>query len=304
MLTKTIAARACLVRLRAEKPFKNSPLPLQRGVTLIELMVGMALGLLVVATAMGSLMLSRGISGTVSDASNIQQQGAYALRVIGQQMRQAGSMRLNLSPGTATAGDPFIAPVAIEKSAPSRDTGANAFDPSTDTIKEDGGKLSIGYRRYAEPSFSNASSEVYAMRNCVGAPTDASKDERIENIFEFNATTNELRCSGNSAAAQPLINNVAQFQVRYIIQDNSAGPSKINITNAAGVGRWGRVQAVEVCMVLYGNETVDMPDGSSYTDCAGNTVNMTTLSGARARRMHLLFRNVFQLRSQGLVEPT
>ena len=142
------------------------------------------------------------------------------------------------------------------------------------------------------------------MRNCVGAPTDASKDERIENIFEFNATTNELRCSGNSAAAQPLINNVAQFQVRYIIQDNSAGPSKINITNAAGVGRWGRVQAVEVCMVLYGNETVDMPDGSSYTDCAGNTVNMTTLSGARARRMHLLFRNVFQLRSQGLVEPT
>ena len=97
---------------------------------------------------------------------------------------------------------------------------------------------------------------------------------------------------------------MAQFQVRYIIQDNSAGPSKINITNAAGVGRWGRVQAVEVCMVLYGNETVDMPDGSSYTDCAGDTVNMTTLSGARARRMHLLFRNVFQLRSQGLVEPT
>lgn len=300
--TKTIAACAFSVRPKVLKSLQNNRLQRQRGVTLIELMIGMALGLLVVAVAMGTLLLSRGISGTVSDASNIQQQGAYALRVIGQQIRQAGSMRLNLSPGTATAGDPFIAPVAIEKSAPSR--GGNAFNQATDTIKEDGGKLTIGYRRYAEPAFGKASDD-YAMRNCLGAPADTSQDERIENIFEFNATTNELRCGGNSSAAQPLINNVAEFQTRYIVQDNSAGPSKMKMTNAAGVGsQWGSVQAIEVCMVLYGSEPVDMPSGSSYTTCAGTPQDMTTLSGARAKRMHLLFRNVFQLRSQGLVEPT
>ena len=45
-----------------------------------------------------------------------------------------------------------------------------------------------------------------------------------------------------------------------------------------------------------------MPAGSSYTDCDGTTqIDMTTLTGARARRMHLTFRNVFQLRSQGLI---
>jgi type IV pilus assembly protein PilW len=44
-----------------------------------------------------------------------------------------------------------------------------------------------------------------------------------------------------------------------------------------------------------------MPAGSSYLDCDGATsVNMTTLTGARANRMHMVFRNVFQLRSQGL----
>ncbi|MFO1265272.1 MAG: prepilin-type N-terminal cleavage/methylation domain-containing protein, partial [Rhodoferax sp.] len=35
----------------------------QRGVTLIELMVGIAIGLLVIAVAMGALMVSRGVSG-------------------------------------------------------------------------------------------------------------------------------------------------------------------------------------------------------------------------------------------------
>ena len=64
----------------------------QRGVTLIELMVGITIGLLTVAVAMGALMVSRGISGTVSDASTIQQQAAYAMRVIGLQLRQAGSL--------------------------------------------------------------------------------------------------------------------------------------------------------------------------------------------------------------------
>ena len=58
----------------------------QRGVTLIELMVGITIGLLTVAVAMGALMVSRGISGTVNDASNIQQQAAYAMRVIGLQV--------------------------------------------------------------------------------------------------------------------------------------------------------------------------------------------------------------------------
>jgi len=69
-----------------------------------------------------------------------------------------------------------------------------------------------------------------------------------------------------------------------------------------GAANWGRVQAVEVCLVLYGVAPIDMPSGSTYTDCDGSTkVDMSTLTGERARRMHIAFRNVFQLRSQGLV---
>ena len=71
--------------------------PLQTGVSLIELMVGISIGLLTVSVALGALMASRGISSTVSEVSQMQQQAAYAFRVIGQQLRQAGSVELNLA---------------------------------------------------------------------------------------------------------------------------------------------------------------------------------------------------------------
>ena len=71
---------------------KHAATRMQRGVTLIELMVGVAIGLLVVAVAMSALMVSRGVSGTVSDESGLQQQAAYAMRLMAKQMRQAGSL--------------------------------------------------------------------------------------------------------------------------------------------------------------------------------------------------------------------
>ena len=53
--------------------------------------------------------------------------------------------------------------------------------------------------------------------------------------------------------------------------------------------------------MLYGAEAIDLPSGSNYTDCDGTAVDMSTLTGARAKRMHMVFRNIFQLRSQGLM---
>ena len=54
--------------------------------------------------------------------------------------------------------------------------------------------------------------------------------------------------------------------------------------------------------MLFGTERIDLPEGASYTGCDGSTaVNITTLAAPRTNRMHYVFRNVFQLRSQGLI---
>lgn len=287
----------------------------QRGVTLIELMVGMAIGLLVVAVAMGALMVSRGISGTVSDASGIQQQGAYILRVIGQQLRQTGSLYLNPDPAGGTSTD-VLSPVAFEIKADKVGSG-NSFEQES-TLAGASDTVTTGFRRYPDNVFLVAGTEAaastpatfgtdYLARNCVGAPGNSSTDQRVESIFAFDSAKNELQCGGNGAAAQPIARNVAQFQVTYMVQTTDAVGSKVQFTKgsdmptAATDPAWRRVQGVQVCLVLYGSEPIDMPAGSSYTDCAGTSVNMTTLTGDRKNRMHLLFRNTYQLRSQGLL---
>lgn len=271
----------------------------QAGVTLVELMVGLAVGLLVVAAATVGLLASRGLSGTVSDASGIQQQAAYALRVIGLQLREASSLYLNPNvSGSSTADDPF-APVGFEIHA---SNGGNVFDLNTteQIVQETNGKLTVGFARYKVPVHTEAAAQALA-RNCVGGPTNDSLDARVESIFEFNAGTAQLRCGGNGAASQPIVDHVASFQTRYLVQDNSApGNPKIRYAKAGDVTNWRAVQAVEICLVLHGNEPIGMPAGSSYSDCDGQAVDMTALDGERRNRMHLVFRNVFQIRSQGL----
>lgn len=298
---------------------KKLQLPLrQRGVSLIELMVGLAIGLLVITVAMGALMVSRGISGTVSDASGIQQQGAYVLRVIGQQLRQNGSLYLNPDPAGGASTD-VLSSVAFEVRADAR-SGGNGFEQQ-DTLVGGTNTVTTGFRRYQDNVFfadnaadaDNTKSPPtpavtgtdFLARNCIGGPGNTKTDERVESVFTF--ANSNLLCGGNGAAAQPIAQNVAQFQVTYMAQTTDATGVKVQYKNgsdmptAAADPAWRQVQGVQVCLVLYGSELIDMPAGSSYTDCQGTSVDITKLTGPRQNRMHLLFRNTFQLRSQGLL---
>ena len=274
---KKIALSAYPTRDKEQKHLK-----FQAGLTLIELMIGLAVGLLVVAVATVSLLGSRSVTGAVSDISGIQQQAAYVMRTFGTQLRQAGSLYLDL--GLDADGDGEI-------------TSATAFQlrGSTDTaIAENNGSVTIRFTGYEEPTFANAGP---ISRNCLGAPGSipAGTTASIESIFTLNGT--DLRCND-----QPIAQNVAAFQVRYLLQGTDQDDPTMLYTNSAGVADWNRVQGVEVCLVLFGTERIDLPEGASYTGCDGSTaVNITTLAAPRTNRMHYVFRNVFQLRSQGLI---
>lgn len=274
---KKIAASAYPSRDKEQKHLK-----FQAGLTLIELMIGLAVGLLVVAVATVSLLGSRSVTGAASDISGIQQQAAYVMRTFGTQLRQAGSLYLDL--GLDADGEGEI-------------TSATAFQlrGSTDTaIAENNGSVTIRFTGYEEPTFANAGP---ISRNCLGAPGSipAGTTASIESIFTLNGT--DLRCND-----QPIAQNVAAFQVRYLLQGTDQDDPTMLYTNSEGVADWNRVQGVEVCLVLFGTERIDLPEGASYTGCDGSTaVNITTLAAPRTNRMHYVFRNVFQLRSQGLI---
>lgn len=294
MQTMSVPSTGHQITLNSRQPAHR-----QRGVTLIELLVGIAIGLMVVAVATGALLATRGISGTVSDASNIQQQASYAMRVFGQQLRQAGSLHLNLNPSNEPGGSDIqtLAAVGLEIEG----------DPE-DIITENSGKVRIQFARYTEPTFTGSTLISHA-RNCIGGPDNSSQHVIIESEFLLDGAN--LKCGGNQpssnpvkpsdpiAGHQPLIDNVADFELRYLVQDKAdTGKPTIQYTKVADVDDWNAVQAVEVCLVLKGTERIDIPSGATYKNCEGEDQAYT------GNQMHLLFRNVFQLRSQGLVRET
>lgn len=267
----------------------------QRGATLVELMVGIAIGLLTVAVALSTLMVSRGISGTVSESSQMQQDAAYAFRVIGQQVRQAGSIRLNLafskdSSAIIDAADP----VAFETD----------FDSKANTIsgKEVPGtneyQLLIGYQNYVEPVFAETTSKSL-FRDCLGQqPSATIIQSGFILVKASGAETGELKCAGTDNNAQPIISKVADFKIRYLVQDSSTATPTIKYATTAEVGtNWPAVFGIEVCLELAGNETITTA-GATYRNCSWKVGDAEK---DRGNKMRMVFKNTFQIRSQNSI---
>lgn len=260
----------------------------QSGVTLVELLVGLAIGLMTVAVALGALLVSRGVSGTVSDVSQLQQQGGHALRVIGRQLRQAGSLRLNLAinkPAAAASAPQDIQPmdvVAFERGVNVNMLGFDGTSP-----------LRTGYQNYTEAVGTGASARSL-LSDCLGkTPSETVIQSDFRLVVPTGALVGELQCAGQDGVAQAVIGNVADFQVRYL-QTDDTGVIVRRATAAEAEAAWGRVVAVEVCLDLVGEESLDTA-GATYRGCNWQAGQNETAMG---NRMHMVFRNVFQLRTQ------
>lgn len=272
----------------------------QSGVTLVELMVGIAIGLLVIAVAMGALMASRNITGSVSDVTTLQQQASHAFRIIGQQIKQAGSLELNLNPeiaGAETEGINFsMLPVAFDPP----NTERPAFNRAEETItgSESPQSFTVGYQNYKEITTESSSDPTSLLRDCLGQNPALSAGGSLTDTpvifskFQRNADKNTLTCQGSGASGtQPIIENVTDFQIRYIVQT----PNTINIKytkSISDIENWNNVYAIEICIELTGSENTPIPDGTKYKNCN----NIDTLYG---NRLKMVFKNTYQIRSQG-----
>ena len=281
----------------------------QNGVTLVELMVGISIGLLTVVASLGALMASRGISGSVSEASSLQQQAAYAFRVMGQQIRQAGGIELNLDPDFAKIGasgvSPELSPVAFDPPDPAgvkpyfnrtSSTVTGKDSPSTSEYN-----FTVGYQNYTEDIKSATGTTLESqLRDCLGNNSKTNPPPVLLSKFKLKDSANpqdkkELICAGADNVPQAIIQNVVDMVIWYTVQDNSSGTSKMNRVNAAGVeattNKWAGVYAVEVCLELEGSEVIDTAS-TSYKNC-------NDVSTLRGNHLKMVFRNVFQIRSQG-----
>jgi len=233
---------------------------------LIELMVGLTVGLMVIGSAMATLEISRTVSTSVSDLSQLQQQGSYALRTIGIQMRQAGSVeavRSGENGHYSFSGDSGSAPDYASVS------GTDGGDSKADTV-------SISHL---------PASPASQGRDCLGELIHGRRAEGM--FFVQNA---ELRCK-TDRKNQALIANVADFRVWYRVQSALGNTQRMTAAQVKKAALWSSVKSIEICLHLVGNET-GYPDLKKFKGCQNQPA-------ARNGRLHLLFHNVFDLRSQG-----
>ncbi|WP_417282866.1 PilW family protein [Comamonas sp.] len=261
---------------------------IQQGITLIELMVGIALGLLAIAVAMGALLASKNASTTTSDSTTMQQQAAFFFRTIGLQIRQAGSRSLLPPSGSYGTAAYFNQVSTLQNYTP---ISGVASPGTNDYLLTTSYQNAIDDKRYTSSSTTTGP----LIKNCLGENPTSSPADVLQSAFKLDGNT--LYCAG-TASKQPLIGGdsatdvkVKDFQVRYLTQTGSSNPTFTyatanQITNRAA---WLQVQAVEICIELEGTENIDTV-GASYINCSNTSV-------LRANRLRSVFRNTFRIRS-------
>lgn len=245
----------------------------QRGISLIELMVGIAIGMLIVVAAIGTMLYTRASSTTIGDSARLHQDAATAFRIIGETVRQTGARRLVEAGGNVEFNPNFV---GLSTTAVITISGTNGA--TTPTIAAD--TLRIAYD----------SDSVIDVTDCLGSVA-GSGTNNITNTFDVNA--GNLRCNGNAASGsttQPLVQNVEDFQVWYGIRDDTEA---LRYVTATAVGNWStvRVETLMVCLRLSG-ETQSNPTAATV-GCNGEAV-------AADGRIRRIFTRVFNLRNAGI----
>jgi len=277
----------------------------QSGLSLIELMVAMTLGLMITMTLGYILMGSRSTYRTQDASARVQDTGRFAMDLIGRQLRSAG--RVDITPLAsdtrngiiglpagwtpitgahgavaieaiaAGGGSPAVAAVAAVNA--SGEVTINGVTRQTDTLAVQYQLTNQGGNAIVD---CNGDAAGIALTAIVGGGSYGT----VSNIISVDGPNLELECTGNGGGgAQPFAEGVEDLQIRYA---EAATPSTFNTvpTNLANV------VAVQVCIMVQspGNGVVTAPQ--TIRDCSGADY---TPNDTRLRRT---FTSVFTLRSR------
>jgi type IV pilus assembly protein PilW len=269
----------------------------QRGLTLAELMVALAIGLGIVLAAGRLLVLANGAYAAQVESSAVDDGGRFAVDVIGRAVRQAGAVDVATVAGAAADAAPArlagLDGRTLSRTAPGIDDPLPAAINGSDVlaVRFRGADGSVDCAGFAAAAGEEGWSIFYVARNGEGEA--------------------ELRCKYRGAAhwsADALVAGVDGFQVLYGVDtddppDGAANrylnASAVDALDAdlAGLGEaefnrrthWKRVVGVRVGLLLHGSRpTRAVPGkmrydllGAAYADAAGADDEGSSLDEAR-----------------------
>jgi type IV pilus assembly protein PilW len=245
----------------------------QAGLTLLEMMIALSLGLLLVA-GIGTIFVGSNQTYRVQEENaRIQESGRFALDVLGRSIRQAGYWNmlptlvdLSTNPYVSATGTPTLAAVT--------GTDGAGTAPDSVTVQYDGTGAS----------------------DCSGAVIAAGAT--VQEIFDLNA--NNLRCN-----ATPLIANVEDLQFLYGI-DTNGDQSADRYVTAPTTAQQPLVVSVRTCVVIRSQGLGITTSAQRYLNCAGALGTATgnaAFTTAADTQLHRAFVATFNLRNRVNNQP-
>lgn len=212
----------------------------QRGLSLVELMIGLTLGLILLLGIIQVFISSKQTFATNDAMAKLQENGRFALEFITQSARLAGY----IAPGS-TLGRPF----PVERTV----CGVGNSGNNPCAVNGGGSDADVVAFTFEPPIIDGA------KRDCAGAvvpdnnlvvntfyiiPADANNPTAALGCKSFNRTTNAALSAG-----QRLIDGIDSLQVLYGVATGGNSQSVNQYVSADRVSNWGKVVAVRIAVL-------------------------------------------------------
>ena len=230
----------------------------QRGLTLVEMMAALTVGLLVILAATALLQNARAAYQDIDDAGRVQETGRMAMAHLADAVRQANHLPWETALDKLPASAPGLR--GIDNSSQ-----ANGLDPAQGLVTADTGRglnqsdiLMLGFFGAPDHAAGN-------IVNCSGAvvpngPLDeTARSWVIYYIAPGTGNEPELRCryQGKSGAwtSDALARGVEAMQLRYAVDSDGDGrPDRWLDASAIDAAMWQRVVLVRIALLVRGNQ--------------------------------------------------
>ncbi len=253
----------------------------QQGYTLPELLIGMALGLLVIAAATSAYGTSKQTWNAMAAADAVHGNARAALRNIREQAHMAGASYLQASSHKASTNEIISTVTFNVEISPSEDVGQAALAGVNGTKNIE--SLTLGHWRALDAI------------DCQG--NTGSTHTSVRNDYKLN-TNKELSCKDlnpSNSTYQALAEGVEDFQMRYA--EATPSTQTIQWKTANQVTDMSQVLAIEVCLRVASISTVhNTKPNTNIKGCQDEALP----SDGRVRRT---FKRVMALRNRDEAMP-
>jgi len=265
---------------RAMKVFPRSTRPPQQGFSLVELMIAMGIGLTVLGAVMAAYIASTSTTRTSRAVALMTEDATVAINLLRLHIAEGGYSR-PVAPAATGTGLARAAGTAPADWLIGCDKGfADLTQPiaslTCSTAAAGTNAVAVAYEASKENTMTTVKSGKTVPTDCLGAgltETTSGAYKYYQSYSRFYVSGSQLYCLGvGNATAQPLVENIAEMQVRYGV-GGAVSPDTtrvITYTDAAGVaalGPWSRVLAVRVCLVVRSADALPEIASSTYRGC-------------------------------------